>query len=230
MELIDSDEAAGILQVSKRQLHRLTCDGLIRAKLIRGANMYDPNEVCALKELRDKGTTLVEVAAMATEARMTSRRLERQVIQLLRIIGADIPPVDISPEAVVSMQLKVEEALTTIIVPEVEDFMRWGRDFQSLNEEYFHIVAQEFETTEPWVPFLNLSSHLIRASQKKRVKNNLEYSTALEYLSMAIRSMRQTMFFYVRSTSNKRIAHRLFPETLGDIHEDVLGMVARIAD
>lgn len=230
MELIDSDEAAQILQVNKSRLHQLTRDGIIRAQLVKGANFYDPSAVHALKDIRDKGTTLADVAAIATEARMTTRRLERQMSQLLSVIGADIPSADISPEAVVAMGLKVEDALKTITVPTIDELIQWAQVFQSLSEEYFHVAAQEFETSEPWVPFLSLSNLLLKNAERKRAKNSLEFSTAFDFLEMARRVMRQTMFFYVRSTSNKRIAHRVFPETLGDIHEDILGMVSRIAD
>jgi hypothetical protein len=230
MELIDSDEAAQILQVNKSRLHQLTRDGFIRAQLVKGANMYDPNEVHQLKDLRDEGTTLVDVAAMATRAQMIAYRLERRVTQLLNIIGADIPSADISPEAVSALHLQVEHALTTTTIPTVNDLMHWGQIFQSLSEEYFHIAAQEFETNEPWLPYLDLSNRLLRTVQRKRVKNDLEFSTAYNYLEMARRNMRQTMFFYVRSTSNKRIAHRAFPESLGDIHEDILSMVSLAAD
>jgi hypothetical protein len=230
MELINSDEASQILQVSKRRLNQMTHDGLIRARSVRGTNMYDPNEVYQLKEIRESNTTLINVAARAARAEMTAYRLERKVTQLLNIIGADIPSADIEPSAVVALHLKVEQELELSDLPTVNTIMYWAQVFQSLSEEYFHVVAQEFGTEEPWTSYLSLSNQLLQSVQRKRLKNDLEFSTALDFLEMARRGMRQTMFFYVRSTSNKRIAYKLFPETLGDVHEDVLAMVSMIVD
>lgn len=230
MELISSEEAAEILGVNRRQVTQLTRDGLLRSKLVGNANMYDPNEVHQLREIRASSLTLAEVAARAARAEMTAYRLERQVSQLLDVIGANIPSADIQKDAVVALHLKVEDALKDKGIPTVEDLMYWAQTFQSLSEEYFHVVAKEFETEEPWTPYLNLSNQLLRKTPYARLKTDLELSTAHNFLEMARRGMRQVMFFYVRTTSNKRIAHRLFPESLNDVHEDVLAMVSLIAD
>ena len=230
MELISSEEAATILGVNRRQVTQLTRDGLLRAKLVGNANMYDPSEVHQLKEIRSSNLTLAEVAARAARAEMTAYRLERQVARLIDVIGANIPSADLSRDAVVALHLKVEDELKSRCVPTVEDLMYWAQTFQSLSEEYFHMVAKEFETEEPWSFYLQLSNQLLKRTPNGLLKKDLELSTAYNYLEMTRRGMRQVMFFYVRTTANKRFAHRLFPESLGDVHEDVLAMVSLIAD
>lgn len=230
MQLITSEEAAEILGVDKSSVTRMTRDGLLRAKLAGNANMYDPSEVHQLKTIRETNLSLAEVAARAARAEMAAYRLERQVTQLLSVIGADIPSLDVTPEAVVSLHLRVQDAVQLTGVPSVDDVMSWAQTFQALSEEYFHVVADQFHTDEPWAPYLELSSKLIRDIPHVKLRNDLELNIAYNYLEMARRTMRQTMFFYVRTTSNKRIAYRLFPEALADVHEDVLAMVSVIAD
>lgn len=230
MELISSEEAAEILGVDRRQVTRLTKDGMLRAKLISGANMYDPNEVLQLREIRSTNLSLVEVAARAARAEMTAYRLEQQVSKLLDVIGANIPSADVRKDAVVALHLRVEDELKNKSPVTVGDLMFWAQTFQSLSEEYFHVVAKEFETEAPWKPYLDLSNLLLQKTPHARMRTDLELSTAHNYLELARRGMRQVMFFYVNTTSNKRIAHRLFPESLKDVHEDVLSMVSFIAD
>jgi DNA-binding transcriptional MerR regulator len=230
MELISSEEAAEILGVTSHRLVQLTREGMLRSKLVSGANKYDPNEVHKLKQIREANLSLAEVAARAARAEMTAYRLERVVTQLLSVIGADLPSADITPEAVVSLHLKVEDAIKTIRTLNVEDVMFWAQTFQSLSEEYFHVVAKEFETEEPWVKYLELSSKLLKLSPFAKLRNDLELHTAYNFLEMSRRSMRQTMFFYVRTTSGKRLAYKLFPEALNDLHADVMSMVSLIAD
>ncbi len=230
MELISSEEAASILGVTRRQVTQLTRDGLLRAKLVGNANMYDPSEVHQLKEIRASNLTLPEVAARAARAEMTAYRLERQVSQLLDVIGANIPSADLDKDAVIALHLKVEDELKAASVPTVADLMFWAQTFQSLSEEYFHVVAKELSTEEPWASYLQLSNQLLKRMPQKFLKSDLELSTAYNYLEMTRRGLRQVMFFYVRATANKRLAYRLFPESLGDVHEDVLAMVSMIAD
>lgn len=230
MQLITSEEAAQILGVNKYSVTRMTREGLLRARLAGNANMYDPNEVHQLKELRESNITFTEVAARAARAEMAANRLERQVTQLLSVIGADIPTLDTAPEAVVALHLKVQDAVTEATIPSVEEVMSWAQTFQALSEEYFHVVAKQFQTDDPWQPYLELSNRLIRSIPHPTLRNDLELSIAYNYLEMARRTMRQTMFFYVCTTSNKRIAHRRFPESLADVHEDVLAMVSLIVD
>jgi DNA-binding transcriptional MerR regulator len=230
MELISSEEAAEILGVTTSRLNQLTREGMIRSKLVGNANMYDPSEVHQLKQIRESNLSLAEVAARAARAEMMAYRLERKVDQLLSVIGADIPSADVSPEAVVALHLKVEDCIRTLRVPSVSDVMFWAQTFQALSEEYFRVVAEQFMVEDPWAKYLVLSGKLIKLAPFDRMKHDLELQTAYSFLEMARRSMRQVMFFYVRSTSNKRLAHRLFPESLNDVHEDVLAMVSLIAD
>lgn len=230
MQLISSEEAAEILGVDKSRVNQLTRDGMLRSRLVGNANMYDPNEVHQLKQIRASNLSLAEVAARAARAEMTAYRLERQVSQLLDVIGANIPSADVRKDAVIALHLKVEDELKNKRTAGVEDLMFWAQTFQSLSEEYFHVVAQQFQTEEPWAPYLELSNKLLVHAPYDKLRNDLELSTAYNFLEMARRSMRQVMFFYVRTTSNKRIAHRLFPESLNDVHEEVLSMISLIVD
>lgn len=230
MQLISSEEAAEVLGVTKSHLHKLTREGMLRARLYGNANMYDPSEVHQLKSIRESDLSLTVVAARAARAEMTAYRLERQVEQLLSVIGADNPSVSVSPEAVVALHLKVEDELQSTRPATVDELMFWAQTFQAMSEEYFHVVASQFETDEPWVKYLQLSNKLLRDAPFSKLRNDLELHTAYNFLEMARRSMRQTMFFYVQTTSNKRIAHRLFPESLNDVHEDVMSLVSLIVD
>lgn len=208
----------------------MTLEGLLRAKLVGNANMYDPNEVHQLKKIREEGMSIPEIAARAARAEMTAYRLERQVTQLLSVIGADIPSADLAPEAVVALHLKIEDAAKSADFADVGDIMFWARTFQSLSEQYFHVVSKQFETEEPWRPYLELSNKLLKGAPFAALKTDVELAIAYNYLELARRNLRQVMFFYVRATSNKRIAHRLFPESVGDFHEDVMSMVSVIVD
>lgn len=208
----------------------MTHEGLLRSRLVGNANLYDPNEVHQLKEIRASNLSFTEVAARAARAEMAAYRLERQVNQLLSVIGANIPSADIRKDAVVALHTRVQDEVSSKRIAGVEDLMFWAQTFQSLSEEYFHVVAKEFETEEPWVPYLELSNNLLRHAPYDQLRNDLELSTAYNFLEMARRGMRQVMFFYVRTTANKRIAHRLFPESLNDVHEGVLSMISVIAD
>lgn len=230
MNLINSEEASQILAVNKSRLHQMTREGLIRARPVRGANMYDPNEVYQLKEIRASDITLVEVAARAARAEMTAYRLERQVTQLINVIGADIPSADITPEAVVAQHLKVEDELASHIPLSVDGVLLWAQTFQSLSEQYFHVVADQFLLEKPWKPYVKLSNKFIRAMPHTRLRRDLELYVAYNYLELARRSMRQAMFFYAFTTYGKRLAYSEFPEAYGDVHEDVMTMLSRIVD
>lgn len=203
---------------------------MLRSKLVGQSNMFDPNEVHQLKKIRESKLSLAEVAARAARAEMTAYRLERQVTQLLNVIGADISSIDLTPDAVVALHLKVEDELASTGLPTIETTMFWAQTFQSLSEEYFHVVAHQFDTEEPWAKYLELSNKLLGKTPFAKLKNDLELNTAYNYLEMARRGLRQVMFFYVRSTANKRIAYKLFPEALGDVHEDIMALVSLIAD
>ncbi len=230
MELITSNESAELLGVSCRRVNDLARDGYIRAKVVRGINMFDPNDVMQLKEIRDKGVTLVEAVTKATRAEMKASRVERRQDQILNVIGADIPAVDLTPEAVVALHTKVEDALTSSTLPSLEEILGWARTFQSLGEEYFHVVSEQYLTEEPWRPYIDLGNKLHREMPVKQLKTDIELHLAYNLLHMAKRNMRQMMFFYVCTTSGKRLAQQLFPESHGDVHQDIMAMVAAIVD
>lgn len=230
MDLISSEEAAKILGVTKSHLHYMTRDGYLRSHLVGQAYQYDPSEVYKLKELRETDITLVEIAARASRAEMIAYRLERQVSRLLNIIGADIPSVDLRKEAVVALHLKVEDACESPVVPSIEDLLEWAQTFQSFNEQYFHEVEREFLTDEPWKPYIKLSNKLAKSMPHEKLRKDLELSTAYNYLEMSRKNLRQVIFCYVRTTSNKRIAYRVIPEAANDFHEDVLSLLSVIVD
>lgn len=230
MDLMGYREAAQVLGISADTIRVYVRDGLLRSYGGSRIIQLDPNEVYKLRELREAKLTFVEVAFQAAKAEMTAYRLERQVSQLLSIIGADIPSASLEPEAVRALHVRVEETLNQRVLADINEVMFWAQTFQSLSEEFFHVVAEEMVTNTPWKKYLELSNKLLRGMSSANLQNDLELRTAYNYLEMARRSMRQAMFFYVRTTSGKKIANRLFPEALGDVHEDVLTMVSLIAD
>lgn len=230
MDLISSEEAAKILGVTKNYLHHMSRDGYLRSHLVGQSYLYDPNEVHELKEVRKNGITLAEVAARASRAEMIAYRLERQMSRLLNIIGADIPSVDLRPEAVVALHLKIEDASTCTRIPSIEELLEWAHIFQSLNEQYFHEIEREFLTDEPWKLYIKLSNNLAKNMPFDKLRNDLELTTAYNYLEMSRKHLRQVIFCYVRTTSNKRIAYRVIPEAANDFHEDVMSLLSVIVD
>lgn len=230
MDLITSEQAAEILGVTTGRVRQMLRDGYLRSRLVGQAYMYDPNEVHQLKEIRKTGVTLVEIAARASRAEMIAYRLERQVTQLLNVIGADIPSVDLRQEAVVALHLKVEDASKSTRIPSIDELLEWAQVFQGLNEQYFHEVEQEFLTDEPWKPYIKLSNNLAKSMPQERLRKDLELNTAYNYLEMSRKHLRQVVFFYVRTTSNKRIAYRVIPEAANDFHEDVFNLLSVIVD
>jgi len=230
MDCITSEEAAEILGISKRQLHRLTREGHLKARLKGKAYVYDPNGVYALKDIRESGMTLIEAVARATRAELTANRLERQFNQLCSILGVNVLSADTTPEAVVALHRRVQDALSCAAEPSLGDVMFWAKTFLSISEEYLHVVSKQFLTDKPWSCYVELSNKLIQLTQWKLVKQDPELNIAYKLLDLGRRGFRQALFSYALSTSNRRLAYKLVPEALGDVHEDVLMMASLIVD
>ena len=229
MDLIDSEEAAKILGLSRARLLAITREGQIRAYPSGKAYLYDPNEVHQLKDLRKSNVTFVEVAAAATRSELAALRLEKKLDMLCSMLGANIPCADVSVDAVVALHLKVQDTYNLSgVVPTLGDVIHWAKIFQSLSEQYFHVVSSQFLTDEPWAPYIDLVNKMISTAPWKHINRDVELRFAYDLLDLGRRTMRQTAFFYVCRTANKRLAHQMFPESLGDVHEDVLAMLAVI--
>lgn len=226
MELITAKEAADIIGVGPRQLSALARQGFIRTQHKKGDRRtpyYDPNEIVAYADMKQKGITFAEIAAMAQQNRARVTRLERVVNRLLGVIGADTPTLKLDRQSVISMHLTVEDALELPVYTSKE-VLDWSKIFYSIGEEYFEEVANIFNTPEPWKPYLELAKRMAKKAPFRQMEVDIEVKATYNYLKLATRFVRQAAFFYVRGKSGSREAYRTFPESTGDPHEDILSI------
>ena len=225
MELVDATRAAEILGVTKRQIHNLARQGVIRAHYPKGRKlsapqMFKAEEVAAYAELREKKLGLVEVASIAQQALITCRMLERTVDRMRGLIGM-CPLPDFSKDAILEKYNQAQDALQSELPFDVDEVVEWSHFFQNVGEEYFELVEKHTGDGSPWNYFLKLASKMRKEAPEY---TDRETQVAYDCLAVASTFMRQSAYFYIRNKYGKRTAAKICPETADDIASPVLAM------
>lgn len=215
-----------MLGVGVRRLRPITATGQLKTY---PGNQYRLEDVAVLADLRKRELDLPTVSAMAMQASLASKKLERLVSQLLLVVGADIPQLDLSPGAVRSMCIEANAALLEpAIYWSSQRVFEWARIFYAAGEEFFEAINLHVGLEDPWRPFVDLSKHILTQAPERLAGQDLEVRAAYQYLDMARRTMRQAAFFYVQGRHGKRKALKLFSESRQDVHEELAALAATI--
>lgn len=211
--LLPLSDAAKLLGIKPHTLRDLARRGHIRAYpgATRTEQLFSPDQIEAYDEVRKKYLDLAEIAAIARQAFVTTRALEREVERLRSFIGVRRAMPRLDPESVVAKHTEVEEALNLERFFQADEIWNWACFFYGIGEEYFEAVAEHTsEKTEPWQPYLNLSERIIQVMPPSIIDAQLQ--EAYGYFAVARQALKTSAYFYIRNKYGQRMAGKLFPE------------------
>jgi DNA-binding transcriptional MerR regulator len=222
-DLIDTDEAAQILDVQPKSVRNWVRKGmLIPAPVlptVHNGYRFRREDVVQLAEVMRRPTPYAHVVAIAQQASVNVQRLETVVRRLLRLLDADVPFPDLSPEGVRATCLQAEEALKALDYS-LEEATTWSQIFLGLGPEFLE-VAERHVVEEPWILFTDLARKLVLYFADHFKAHTLEETAALQYLAMSARNLRRSCFLYIHRSIGREASTYLFPETLNDIHHEL---------
>lgn len=212
-EGIERSEVAGILGLSKSAVDHLTRNGVLRIKtFIDRKAHYCPEEVSALKEARDRGHHLSDVAETAQQAWAAARVAQRRIESLERLLGMHSAPAHtLSQEDVDALH---SEAYGDLGKP-INGAARinyWADKFLSLCEIYFIRVAEVTEDKEePWRVYQTLANQLVRDQNAEETFRDPEEVLAYRRLHTARSHLKHSIFLYLLQRYGRRVAAAAFP-------------------
>lgn len=227
MNLLTPVEAAKILNVSVRAFNQMVRKGFItpvfpEGRKWNGKRLYHEQDIADLIEVHAQKWDLATTTALAKQALVRTRQLERSVNSLMNVIGANMKPLSLKPRDITKLYLEIEHELHQLDPYTAEEILRWAHVFYAMGEEYLWCIEQEIEDPEPWKKPLLLAEKLMEELPRDHCKINRELEIAYQILDMARRNMRNVSYFYIRHRKSQRAAHKAFPALEGDIHEEIL--------
>lgn len=226
-DTISIEEAAEILEASKRQLYRIVASGQLRS--YPGPNrkrVYRREDVLVLKEIRKQDLDLATVAVMARRAEISTRRMERAFKQLLVVTGLDVPTLDLSSEAIISLCMEMKEATNSPVT--IASVKKWARVFHAVGEETLEAIEFYTGNQEPWLLFLELGKKIMKESVQLIKSDPIEARHHYQLFEHGLRSARFACVFYVQMKHGKETAFQLFPGVEGNTLSDIASLAATI--
>jgi hypothetical protein len=225
--LITLKQAADLLCCTTQHVYVFVRQGLLRPQYPEGKSLTEgqhffEEEVSALVEAKAMGSDMPTVAAMARQAFVSSRMLERTVEQLLEVLGAKIPRLPPDKDSVLALYIQAEDALHSSELPSAKEVLDWARVFYGLHEDYLALVTVYVGTDEPWRIFMDLAQKLYNEAPVGTADKELE--AAYGYLAVSVRNARNVAYFYVRHRLGRIVASDVFPNTTGDVHEEIIAL------
>ena len=214
-DIVTIEEAARILGVCHRMVHKLVRDRLLHPVPLPGPNKlkkyFRLADVAAYAETQTKKISLADVATMADRAYAVSCGNEKRITNLMRVLGLDSKVLETTEEAVVSLVLRMEDTTLSPPVPKAKDVMEWARTFLAVNEGYLNLVASYTASEEPWAPFMHLAQVLSEGMPTDALVADKELEEAYGYLEAGRRNLRHVGYFYIRERHGSKKADMLFP-------------------
>lgn len=227
MNFLTPAEAAKILNVTVRAFNQMVRKGFVtptfpEGKKWNGKRLYKEEDIADLLEVHAQKWDLPTTAALARQALVKTKQLDRCVKSLLSVIGANMKPLSLKARDVTQLYLQIEEEIHRLDPYNPEEILRWAHVFYAMGEEYLWYIEQEVEDREPWRKPLLLAEKLMEELPRGRCRIDKELDSAYQILDMARRNMRNVSYFYIRHRKSQRAAHKEFPALEGDIHEEIL--------
>lgn len=223
-KLLTPQEAARLLKIDSRSVHKLVQGGLLSAQYVKNhqgqASRRIPlNEVTALIDLDVKELTLPRVANLALRAFVHARDVGRRLGDLEYLLGIHTENLPTDEKGVVALCVEAQGLVDDpILVIDDTLAMKWARIFYAFTEEYLGLIHNFTASEEPWKVFMDLGDRI--AELGKDVS-----PTVVSYLVAARRQLRTVAYFYLRKLKGAKLAGALFPETEGGVDEEILGLL-----
>lgn len=228
MQYITAKEAAEILNITVRQLHREVRKGMLRQLYPKGYKTpyYDPEEVSILHTLRKKKISLPEVASLAQQAHMRVMHLEKLVEQLIKAVGADIPHLPLDKESVTALWYKAQQALEEPHRHTLKEILEWSGIFSSIGEEHLMAIESHMTIADPYKVFVELGVRMFKEYPYNHDQDP-GTSSVFRMLNVSRDKLRRAIWSYVSLSSDggKFLACKMFPKSRGDVHDDILALV-----
>jgi Helix-turn-helix domain len=228
--LLTSEQAAEVLDMTIRNVHRLCRANVLVASFPEGKGLNSPRffkeaDVMAYLEIRDKKLDISSLATIARQAYVTSRAVERNLERVMYYLGLDQPVLSYKRQDVMRLYIQVEDALDfTQRDVKPEKVMEWARIFYAIGEEYLWLIEELLEDPEPWSKLLALASKLYDAAPRERFKEDPTLTSVYGYLNAGRRNLRNVAYFYIRNNHGFQAARKAFPATTGDRDDRIIGL------
>lgn len=211
---IPKEEVAEILDVSERSVEKMMRKGTLRIVGRTGpfnAPLFDPEEIAALREVREREISLLATTETAEQAWAAARVAQRRVEALERLLGMHVSPAyQLDAESIQALHEEAYQALAKTINGE-ERVTYWADIFGSLCEQYFLRVASVTnDKEEPWRVYNDLVTHLLRCQNAEDMAYNPAEVLAYRRLNAARKTLRNAIFMYHIQRYGKRAAMRAF--------------------
>lgn len=171
------------------------------------------------------GITLVKANTAALQALAKVARLERKMADMLYVLGVENRFEPLDHELVIQRHARVLDQLRRSNKKlTAATILEWARFYFALDEGFFLYATAVLGTKEPWLPFIKLGVVLLA----ERNQEDLERSTAFEFLAAAVRSARCAAYLVCRGRYGEGKANLAFPDAKdADV---VLSILALIQD
>lgn len=225
-DVINQRKAAEILEVTPQMVAYMTRKGELRQKMVDGQNFggqvfYDVEEVSALKEARERGQTITDVAETAAQAFAAARVSQRKLEVLESILGLKTPSIPLNTESVQALHLEAEEDLK-LVINGAEKVNYWANKFFAMCEEYLEWATKVTGDENAWEVYLRLSQRLLENEDFQSAAFDPMENMAYRRLQASRKQLRQAIFTYMLQKYGKQQAFKVFPSEFRGPHYDIM--------
>jgi excisionase family DNA binding protein len=220
---IRKTEVAEILGVSVSLVSRMVTQGRLKIKYYEGKQpLFDEEEVHALHEAMQRGATPQKVLETAQQSWASARVAHRRLDALEQFLGLHtVPLIEVNLEGVQDLHSEVVGALGRRING-AEKINYWSDRFFGMCEEHLFLIEDLLGAEDPWKPYTELSSQLLRDHDFSSLVADPAEVMAFKRLRGARDHLRRVVFMYMLQRHGKQKAIEHFPSEFGGSTHDIM--------
>jgi len=201
-ELYTAAEAARILGVTVRTVHRMGAEGLLHKIRIQGGVRYRKNEVGQLKKERDVGFSAQNLRSEVASLRYSHNRMQSQVNFLMLKAQLNPTSYEFNDRDLLAFYESSEAPPKRVVG--LARATEWVEIMLCLAEAEFKRLSALTGDPHPWRRFFDYADKLMVIIKAKRgYKNNLELRQLADHLAFAQQELRHKAIVLMSSEPTK---------------------------
>ena len=231
-DLMTTRQAAEYLGVSPQSIYwYVKTNRLKRARRVSGGRggkeyLFNSTDVRMLIKLREdkQPRKLDEIVLQAARTEAKCVELEHRLNQLMEVLGMNIEPLDLDPQAVREKwnHAKWLANYPNNMQPEVDEVRDFGKFILRITEEYLSVVGLTTGDPNPWRTFFEAASMLTHIAGTPKEP---EMRAAVYYLELGRRSLYQITFGFIRKRHGVQVAEDFVKKCDSEIDEAIVGWI-----
>lgn len=210
-QIVDISQAAKMLKMSRYVLLSLCKRGVLTPIKKEGdkKKYFLLHELSAASEVLGSKLTVSDLAAIAVQAHVRSKAVERRLDEIFYLMGWYRVPLGLDEGDILLIYTRAEAVLEA--PPEtIKEVREWAEILFSIDEGYLALVAKHTDSNEPWKLFMDAAQKISANAPRSRFPGDPGLHFAYAYLEASREHLRHAAYLFCRHHLGARHANEVF--------------------